>query len=434
MYDAFGRLTYKNYLNGAGEHDQQIVQRVLKTRPFFHWDQDKDDLGGKCFVLSMRMHDIKDLSNGAYGRLEIPYSELETLFSELRGEQMNLRIVGKEETPDAETASNRYLYRMPLEGTPWQVVITYTKPNVYQKNAYVFSNLFYLLCAVACAILLIAYVLVHALLGPLGRIGKRMREYEFDGIDPELLKGNCIDEIDTLGVCFNQMIERTEELLDNLLLANKENNSLQQGLKIAELTALQAQIDPHFLYNTLNVLIYLIDSEQKHKAHSMVLSLITFFRNGVSQSEWMIPFEQEISSMRAYTELFAIRFEDQMHFIWTLDPASLSLKIPKLILQPLIENAVVHAHAKTVLITSALRQGELILTVADDGTGINGEELQAIRRRLQDTQPQDSLGIYNVQRRIQLLYGREYGLAIQSAEGRGTTVTITLSSGATLDQ
>lgn len=192
----------------------------------------------------------------------------------------------------------------------------------------------------------------------------------------------------------------------------------------AEIKALQAQVNPHFLFNALNTIGYYC-RKQPETARELVLSLGDFYRSNLQNADNMVTLQTELDHIRAYVNIESARFQGKLQVIYELDDGK-ALRIPPLILQPIVENALKHGlypkkKGGTVKISSQVMEQKFVISVEDDGVGIE----QATRDTLlQETSGRKSIGLANVHGRLQAIYGKEYGLKIESQPGRGTRVLI----------
>ena len=237
------------------------------------------------------------------------------------------------------------------------------------------------------------------------------------------------DEITELGLSFNIMIGRIRELLDSQM---KE----QESLKKAELRALQAQINPHFLYNTLDTIIWMAETQQTDQVVQLVSALSNFFRISLSKGRDWISVGEEIERTRSYLTIQKMRYRDILDFRIDADPAVTSNTILKLILQPLVENALYHGiknkrNGGIISVRASQNDdGEIVLEVEDNGVGMTPDKLERVRAQINEDSEEIRLetgfGIDNVNKRIRLYYGRQYGLSIASEDGVGTCVTLVI--------
>ncbi|MDO4270275.1 MAG: sensor histidine kinase [Eubacteriales bacterium] len=234
------------------------------------------------------------------------------------------------------------------------------------------------------------------------------------------------DEVGALAVSMKNMTEH----IQNLLVTVQQE---QERLRWAEYKALQAQINPHFLYNTLDSLNWLIWAGENERATEMVSALTGFFRIGLSRGEDLIPVENEVRHVESYLTIQKIRYSKIFDYTVYLDDGARGCLTPKLLLQPIVENALYHgikpAGRKCRLFVNVLDEGdELMMEVRDDGVGMPPEKLKALENALArcgDVRT-ESYGMCNVNDRIHILAGGEYGIQVVSEPGLGTSVRLRL--------
>ena len=244
-----------------------------------------------------------------------------------------------------------------------------------------------------------------------------------------LMTSDNVDEITELGMSFNIMIGKIKELLDSKI---KE----QENLKKAELRALQAQINPHFLYNTLDTIIWMAESKKTDQVVKIVSALSKFFRISLSKGMDWITIGEEVERIKSYLTIQKMRYRDILDFKIEVDETVAKNTILKLILQPLVENALYHGIKNKrqggTITVRAKRKGEdeVLLEVEDDGIGFTAEKLAQLNAELNDDSDniklESGFGIDNVNKRIRLYYGKPYGLSVQSKYTTGTCVTLVI--------
>jgi two-component system sensor histidine kinase YesM len=244
-----------------------------------------------------------------------------------------------------------------------------------------------------------------------------------------LVTSDNVDEITELGMSFNIMIGKIRELLDSKI---KE----QENLKKAELRALQAQINPHFLYNTLDTIIWMAESKKTDQVIEIVSALANFFRISLSKGKDWITIGEEIERTRSYLAIQKMRYRDIMDYEIQVDEGVLDNTILKLILQPLVENALYHGiknkrQGGTITVRAKQEnEHEVLLEVEDNGIGFTPEKLAQLQVELEDDSGEIRLesgfGIGNVNKRIRLYYGKQYGLSINSEYYAGTRVSFVI--------
>lgn len=231
------------------------------------------------------------------------------------------------------------------------------------------------------------------------------------------------DEVGTLYRNFKTMVQRIDELI-------KENFSKQLLVKETEFKALQAQINPHFLYNTLESVNWLAKTNNQQQISSMVEALGHLMRNSINFNEDIITVEKELEIVRSYLTIQNYRFGDRLDFQMDISASVLNCRIPKLTLQPLLENSFQHAvepslEVSTINITAVKMEEYLYIRVEDNGPGIDPNTLLYIKKGI--IKPKGTgIGLNNIDQRIKLGFGEQYGLKIENLDGKGTAVTVIL--------
>ncbi len=280
--------------------------------------------------------------------------------------------------------------------------------------------------------ILLSIILAQRIAKPIRELRNSMRQVEQGNfsVRAEIQSSN---EIGELGRDFNIMVSEIEKLLRRI--------TEQQELKRkSELKALQMQINPHFLYNTLDSIIWMAEGGKQQEVISMSSSLARLFRLSISKGKEIIDIGSEIEHVRNYLTIQKIRYKDRLDYRIEVPENLKSYKTVKIILQPLVENAIYHGIKNKegpglVIIGGRQHEGGIELFVQDDGVGMSESTLRTLQERLAgkkiDT-PQDpnllhsGLGVHNVDERIKLYFGPSFGLSFESAEDVGTTVRIRL--------
>lgn len=228
--------------------------------------------------------------------------------------------------------------------------------------------------------------------------------------------------------------EGMEHMIDQLNRQIMEVGQKQQSLRRTELALLQAQINPHFLYNTMDTIIWLIEADKPQEAVEMVSNLSAFFRHSLSKGQDVITLQEEERHVRSYLQIQHVRYKDILEYTVDIDPAIHSCLIPKLTLQPLVENALYHGiklkRTKGLIrIRGWQENGFVLLEVADNGIGMTPQRLEELRHSI-DNSERVGFGFSAVNQRLQLQFGRAYGLQVDSTEGEGTIVTVRIPAAA----
>ncbi len=233
-------------------------------------------------------------------------------------------------------------------------------------------------------------------------------------------------EVRILSDSLNTMIDKINQLLDQV---TKE----QIRLRKAEFALLQSQINPHFLYNTLDAIIWLAEAGEKKQVVHMVGSLSEFFRASLNQGKDIISIKEELLHVRSYLEIQQVRYQDILRYEICVPQEFHQYRIPKITIQPIVENALYHGiknkrGSGKIWIYAEQEEGFFILKVEDNGIGIRNERLIQVQDgiRYQAPTEKDIYGLYNVNERIRLNFGEDYGISIESTYQKGTIVSIML--------
>lgn len=378
----------------------------------------KIDLGNKSYLF------IVD-KNGKI----IYHPKQQLLYSGLKSEL--IQEVLDQGTGNFLTSANdqRQLYSVFRSGkTDWSVAgVTYVSEFMKNRSE---IQLVYLLITVCLFVLsmLLALWLSGEITKPMKSLEFSMKEVQNGEFDKALVELHGNNEITSLGRSFNIMTEKIQELMD-------ENIQEQREKRKSELKVLQAQINPHFLYNTLDSIIWMAESGKNQEVVQMTSSLAKLLRQSISNEDEIVTVEREIEYTKNYLSIQKLRYRDQLEYFIDVDQEVLHQRIVKLVIQPLVENAIYHGikyleGKGMIIIQGSLQDGRVMLTVQDNGIGMDEGTLRQIlvkRETSVNRQKKTSnVGVYNVHNRLQLYYGKEFGLSYESTPGVGTSVRITI--------
>ena len=241
------------------------------------------------------------------------------------------------------------------------------------------------------------------------------------------LKENRCDEIGKLNRIFNKAIKEINELMQKVTQSEILNKEM-------EFKTLQSQMNPHFLYNTLDTINWLAFKEKQTEICNLVAAISSLIRASISNKKSIITIEQELDYVKNYIYIQHIRYKDRFDTIYDIDESLLKQAVPKLIIQPIVENAIIHgienSKNKNLLYISVKRENEcIVIIVKDTGIGMTDEKVSELLKEPLNAEGDEqkahtNLGLYAVHKRIQLMYGDLYGLTVQSQAGEGTTVTL----------
>ncbi|MGO4728871.1 cache domain-containing sensor histidine kinase [Paenibacillus sp. 2KB_22] len=268
--------------------------------------------------------------------------------------------------------------------------------------------------------LLLIYITASLFSKRIRTLIRMIRRIERGDFNPTHEEQMGSDEIGQLHFAFEQMTTRLKSLVTEVY--QKELQS-----KEAELDLLQAQINPHFLYNTLGSISSLAVKHQDPQIQDMVLHLAKFYRISLNKGKSILTINEELKLTQSYNAIQLIRFKGKLNIIYTIDQSILPYSTVKLALQPFVENAVIHAlwnqdRPLNINIKGVIENSSIILSVIDDGMGMRRETLQSLFEEKEGR----GYGISNVDRRIKLKFGEYYGVKVFSKLGMGTTVQIRL--------
>ena len=265
----------------------------------------------------------------------------------------------------------------------------------------------------------LANILAKGIAGPIKRTSKAMQQFAEGDFSVRLPEGRR-DEIGTMNSVFNQTIEKIEQLIKQVVEMETVNKDI-------EFQALQAQINPHFLYNTLDAIGWLCEEERCQDAVEMVNALAKLFRISISKGHELIPIEKEVEHAKSYLKIENYRYKNKFTYSFEVEESCLSYLCNKITLQPIIENAIYHGVKQMIdegeIWIRIFEDGEdIIFQVEDNGIGMTEEQCREILRK----EPGDrtGIGIKNVNDRIKIYFGSNYGLNITSELDEGTCVTI----------
>ncbi len=285
-----------------------------------------------------------------------------------------------------------------------------------------------------CGVLLFLLLFLAAVLIVVIVMGITQPIQELSRVTQKVAKGDfsaraCVDSEDEVAVLADSVNSMTESI-EGLVHKIKED---ERKMRRADLRLLQEQINPHFLYNTLDTIVWLIEGNDSDKAVNVVMSLSEFFRLVLSKGREYITIQEEELHIKSYLEIQQVRYRDILEYEIQIAPELYQYKILKLTLQPLVENSLYHGikykRAKgTITVTGCLQGDKIHFVVQDNGVGMDEKELEKLKGEIykpcQDTEK--GFGLANVNERIRMNFGQEYGMQIESARGKGTRVEIVI--------
>ncbi|MDP9702621.1 two-component system sensor histidine kinase YesM [Paenibacillus intestini] len=313
--------------------------------------------------------------------------------------------------------------------TDWNYLYTTPFDQMFKQIQFVKQLVMVIFIMIFLVALVIGAKFSRSITHPIAQLIKKMRNIEKGDLDKleEAALGNISvspqNEVGLLHRTFKMMLQRIRELID-------ENYAKQLVIRETELKALQAQINPHFLYNTLESINWMAKMQKQHQISEMVEALGFLLRSSVNMSEKWITLERELDIVRSYVTIQRTRFEERLDFDMHIAPEVGTARIPKLTLQPLVENAIHYALEPSIepcqIRIRARAEGEHIrIEVEDNGPGMTSEFMERLQEGQIQTRGQ-GIGLTNIQERLRLTFGDEGTMSISSKPGSGTVVSISI--------
>jgi two-component system sensor histidine kinase YesM len=314
----------------------------------------------------------------------------------------------------------------------WKVISAIPLSELQKKSHFLRDINYYLLIVLILFAFVLSLFFSYIVNKPLKRLLLSLRKLGKGDFNTRIIiKGE--DELSQIGVTFNAMVQNIESLIQQ---------NLQIGLlrKQAELESLQSQINPHFLFNTLTSILSVLDKRDYEKSSMMIKSLSDMFRYSLNKGKFIVPFSEELEHINKYLYIQECRFAGKYRVIYDIDDEVRPYGIVRLSLQPIIENAIIHGIEPKVgsaelKITAKAFGDKFYVYITDTGIGIEASKLVQINESLElpdgelsPPAPSDKLGIINVDRRIKLHFGPQYGLKLYRSNHLETVVKITLPS------
>lgn len=336
------------------------------------------------------------------------------LIDEVQNSPYSNFITGTDDNPQLYTISRS-------EMTKWTVVgVAYLNEMMGKREE---TQLSYVMIAIMLfsVALLISIFLSREITRPIKKLETSMKEVEKGNFDNLKIENTERNEIGSLTRSFHRMTKEIQQLM-------QQNIEEQSAKRKSELRALQSQINPHFLYNTLDSIIWMAEGGKNKEVVLMTASLAKLLRQSISNEAELVSIRKEVEYVKQYLTIQNMRYKDKLEFEINVDSHILEREIVKLTLQPLVENAIYHGikykdGKGLIRISGKEEQKFVVLKIYDNGAGMSEEQIQKIFQK-KDQKEDTGVGILNVQNRLQLYFGKEYGLTYESKPLEGTTVIV----------
>lgn len=312
-----------------------------------------------------------------------------------------------------------------IKNTDWYMVVAMPSQPMMRKSIGIMAG--FILVYVACILIafLIATLLSHSITNRLSVVINQMSKARI-GPPVALPAADTHDEIGDLISTYNYMTRVINQLME-------EQAKAAEDLRIAEFNSLQSQINPHFLYNTMDMINWLSQQGRSQEVTSAIQKLSRFYKLTLSRKKSLSTIDDEIEHVSIYVQLQNMRFHDTIDLLIDMPDNLLDYSIPKLTFQPVIENCILHGILEkeskqgTIVLTGWLDGDDIVILISDNGIGMSEDKLKNILTGYGSSGGKGSnIAVYNTHRRLQLMYGPEYGLKYSSTFGSGTDVEIRL--------
>ena len=353
------------------------------------------------------------------------HTQQQQLYNELQTENIDLVMNAGSDIVTWGDGINKKMYSISRsEKTGWTVVDCVRVEELLRRSNEAQSIYVLVAMGLMAVALFFSRFVAKSITLPIQRLCDSMERVQEGDFSVSDIVVDSENEIGSLTKSFNVMTQRIHELM-------AQNIREQEAKRKSELKALQSQINPHFLYNTLDSIIWMAEGKKNEEVVLMTASLARLLRQSISNEDELVSIGQEIEYARGYLTIQKMRYKDKLEFRIEVEPSILNIRLIKLVLQPVIENAIYHGlkykeSRGLLLVKGFMKNGNAVLQVIDDGVGMDQETLDHIYERHKVDYHSNGVGIYNVQKRLQLYYGNEYGIVYESKPGEGTTATITI--------
>ncbi|MDO4523016.1 MAG: sensor histidine kinase [Eubacteriales bacterium] len=345
------------------------------------------------------------------------------LYGGLRTEHTDdVLLNGQEYEIVEENGVSRLYISRASEKTGWLIIGVADTGELLRKSDQ--AQLMYLIVAVLLLIVavIVSGIIANQITRPVQALRRSMEQVQEGHLEAHRVEVEGNHEIASLAHSFNLMSERIDALV-------KQNQMEQEDKRRMELRALQSQINPHFLYNTLDSIIWMAEGKKNEEVVVMTAALARLLRQNISNEDEKVSIEREILAAESYLTIQKMRYKDKLEYEINIASDIKHEMILKMVLQPLIENAIYHGlkykESRGILkITGYRVADDVIIEIRDDGIGMDEETLAHIFEEHKVNYHSNGVGVYNVQKRLQLSYGAGYGLTYESHVGTGTCVTV----------
>ena len=430
-------LSTKNLIAISSSHVQNAIQSSYKwvitlSRPLVNY---KTGENGGVFFIDLNYNAISSLCSnnniGGSGYIFILdengniiyHPQQQLMYGGLKTENIDEIMSSTKDHFQSEEGDKLYTISK-SDMTGWTVVGAAYTSELLKNNKQ--AQMMYLLVAgvLLLGVIAISSIISREITKPIRQLRDSMSMVEEGRFDKANVPVTASNEVGSLSKSFNVMTERIHTLMEQNVYEQKQKRK-------NELKALQAQINPHFLYNTLDSIIWMSEAGRNDEVVLMTSALARLFRQSISNDKEQVTVAEEIEYVRSYLTIQKMRYKDKLEYSIDVSPEINHVMIIKFALQPLVENAIYHGlkykdTKGNLSIRGYVRGKKAYITIADDGVGMEEAALEHIFDETKKEHKSNGVGVPNVQKRLKLYYGQEYGISYISRKGVGTVATVTV--------
>lgn len=430
-------LSTKNLIAISSSHVQNAIQSSYKwvitlSRPLVNY---KTGENGGVFFIDLNYNAISSLCSnnniGGSGYIFILdengniiyHPQQQLMYGGLKTENIDEIMSSTKDHFQSEEGDKLYTISK-SDMTGWTVVGAAYTSELLKNNKQ--AQMMYLLVAgvLLLGVIAISSIISREITKPIRQLRDSMSMVEEGRFDKANVPVTASNEVGSLSKSFNVMTERIHTLMEQNVYEQKQKRK-------NELKALQAQINPHFLYNTLDSIIWMSEAGRNDEVVLMTSALARLFRQSISNDKEQVTVAEEIEYVRSYLTIQKMRYKDKLEYSIDVSPEINHVMIIKFALQPIVENAIYHGlkykdTKGNLSIRGYVRGKKAYITIADDGVGMEEAALEHIFDETKKEHKSNGVGVPNVQKRLKLYYGQEYGISYISRKGVGTVATVTV--------
>lgn len=307
--------------------------------------------------------------------------------------------------------------------TDWKIIRVVSSRKIHNDIGHIEKGAIYTFVIFIFISVLASFAISSALTNPIKELNKKFKSIERGDLSVSI-NFKSRDEIGELGQSFNTMVKKLKSLINSIVEEEKRKSDM-------EFQILQAQINPHFLYNTLDSIKWLAVIQNVNNIADMSTALINLLKYNISKGSVIASLAEEMESINNYIIIQKYRFGDIFNIVFDIAPETNDCQVLRFIIQPIVENSIIHGFENMecngmIYVTSRIEEDTLVIQVTDNGTGISSENLDKIAQSESHRGKFSRIGIQNVQERIKVYFGQRYGMTFESELGKGTKVSVLL--------